>query len=157
VCNSLRPSCIPQLCDSAPLKGRKAVLGVRIQPAPPDSLDCREILLDSPSKTREFAAILRCTRPKRDWRKPFIKGRGAALQPFSLDGTNGVRFQRVLWANTGDHKSMIQRTPLDSIRFSFPVIAPETGSNCSDRQLHCEDGAEPGLALGNAVVSPGCF
>src|SRR5713226_4808337 len=34
----------------------------------------------------------------------------------------------------------------------LPVDPPETGGDCSYRRLHCEDGAEPGLALRNALV-----
>src|SRR5258708_8014694 len=30
---------------------------------------------------------------------------------------------------------------------------PETGGECSDRLLHCEDGAEPGRSLDNALIS----
>src|SRR3984893_3108013 len=30
---------------------------------------------------------------------------------------------------------------------------PETGGECSDRLLHCEDSAEPGRSLDNALVS----
>ena len=29
--------------------------------------------------------------------------------------------------------------------------------DCSDRRLHCEDGAEAGLALRDALVRLGCF
>src|SRR5260370_3299350 len=29
----------------------------------------------------------------------------------------------------------------------------ETGGECSDRLLHCEDGAEPGRSLDNALIS----
>src|SRR5205814_9678236 len=57
VCNSLRPRCIPQLCDSAPFMPRKPVLGVRIHSAPPDSLDYRRIfalLLLKQAKTPGF-------------------------------------------------------------------------------------------------------
>src|SRR6266851_7937636 len=34
---------------------------------------------------------------------------------------------------------------------------PETSGDCSDRRLHCEDGAEPGLALRNALVGLRCL
>jgi hypothetical protein len=30
---------------------------------------------------------------------------------------------------------------------------PETGGECPDWLLHCEDGAEPGRALDNALIS----
>ena len=38
-----------------------------------------------------------------------------------------------------------------------PRQPPETGSDCSDRRLHCEDRAEPGLAFRNAVISLRCL
>jgi hypothetical protein len=34
---------------------------------------------------------------------------------------------------------------------------PETGADCSDRRLHCEHGAESGLALRNLVVDLRCL
>ena len=34
----------------------------------------------------------------------------------------------------------------------LPVDPSETGGDCSDRRLHCEDGAEPGPALRNAFI-----
>ena len=37
--------------------------------------------------------------------------------------------------------------------FRFARDPPETGGECSDRLLHCEDGAEPGRALDNALIS----
>src|ERR1700756_2711886 len=37
--------------------------------------------------------------------------------------------------------------------FRFARDPPETGGECSDRLLHCEDGAEPGRSLDNALIS----
>src|ERR1700758_1716766 len=38
-------------------------------------------------------------------------------------------------------------------KFRIARDPPETGGECSDRLLHCEDGAEPGRALDNALIS----
>ena len=37
----------------------------------------------------------------------------------------------------------------------LPVDPTESGGDGSDGRLHCEDGAEPGLAVGNAFVGLG--
>jgi len=37
--------------------------------------------------------------------------------------------------------------------FWIPRDPPETGGERSDRLLHCEDGAEPGRAIDNALIS----
>jgi hypothetical protein len=37
----------------------------------------------------------------------------------------------------------------------FPVDSTENGGDGSYRRLHCEDGAEPGLAVGYAFVGLG--
>src|SRR5690242_19597142 len=37
------------------------------------------------------------------------------------------------------------------------LVTVDTGSDCSDRRLHCEDRAEPRLALRNAVIGLRCL
>ena len=48
---------------------------------------------------------------------------------------------------------------LDAERPNFRTVRDpsETGRDCSDRRLHCEDGTEPGLAFRNAFVGLWCL
>src|SRR5216683_5345774 len=76
--------------------------------------------------------------------------------PLLIQGKSRMR-KRACTDLCGGRSAMVVPTATVIGSFLFARDPPETGSDCSDRRLHCEDGAEPGLALGNAVVSPGCL
>src|SRR3984893_5134069 len=47
----------------------------------------------------------------------------------------------------------VSSTTSIGLNFRLARDPPETGGECSDRLLHCEDGAEPGRSLDNALIS----
>jgi hypothetical protein len=90
---------IPELVDSAQLTQTSALTGfrpvprVRILPAPPRSLGCRETAPPVAMKYAKHAHFSRYLLDNLDWRERTARRRRAHYPGFSLEGTRAVRFQ----------------------------------------------------------------